>query len=731
LILHNTFPWCLFVASITSIQNPAAQSSFEKYAQIGEVLSADDIMEKIREQLKLDLKIDLPENLSHFFFCTGSSGVGKTQLAFSLGDVPIIYYNIYFEYQSVYRTFTAVGSIFQKAVSLDFTNNRFQTKSADDYSAHELSDLYSEASFHTAGLIVALIDLILKTAECRESTINCLRLLSGQIGAVNLSYTPLTIKSAKEKIRDIVISLEGSAPYLPLIYLDEVPSDLRGAKKSNIGFYECIFLRNLIRAMGLISVLSGTEASFANYLGGSNVSASRSDDLVFCKIIRKLPKTKLTFLASQDLLSQLSDPWKVLLQRTRPLFAQEILGEFSRLGGVPTEESELLALFSRVKGRIVDKRSSFGSIDGLCSQLSFIFCSDFKDVKPCSKCYMKANTIRHHYGNLKVPDIFSNDIIVSIYTHKIADSKFILRYKRDENTKENFFSCDAYFEAPSSDPLLYLVMLRDGLQFGTQRISATQAVIIIQGDQFTAKMQNQSAMSQDGRLFEVELHTAQTIVTHSHTIGERYPFPIFIAKLVVEYNHKMGNAETTFDTVRGLPKAVETTKIGLLSPPNTSWKEGSTEEEQEVSNALSLLFHLDNTIWPANNLLIDSLTHSISCPDHHYSAKTIQTTATTSTASSSSSAWNFASEQSSLSIHQPQTQPLTRKQSVQEVDETEDNDMLGNRAKSSSPMHAGIANRHSMKTRRGSSSLNLESNIIQTSPSANNQSLEKTNNFYF
>jgi hypothetical protein len=86
------------------------------------------------------------------------------------------------------------------------------------------------------------------------------------------------------------------------------------------------------------------------------------------------------------------------------------------------------------------------------------------------------------------------------------------------NEKKPFAFYDACFGTPSSDPLLYLIILRDGMYFENQRIIVTEAVMELTKKVCFSprRMMNQNTQSQDGRLFEIELHAAQTIVTHSH-----------------------------------------------------------------------------------------------------------------------------------------------------------------------------------------------------------------------
>jgi hypothetical protein len=178
---------------------------------------------------------------------------------------------------------------------------------------------------------------------------------------------------------------------------------------------ECVFHRNLIQAMGLICLLAGNEAAVVNYVGGPKVSAPRSDDLL--KIIRRLPSTNLTLLARRELISWLLDPLEVWLRRTRPLFAQEILGELYQGSMMRYQPTNQWYWVSLVVPRIRLLRNEITywsrSIYGLYSQRSFIFCLGFNNNQPCSKCCcMKANRIRLDDGNLKAPEKVSHDTII-------------------------------------------------------------------------------------------------------------------------------------------------------------------------------------------------------------------------------------------------------------------------------------------------------------------------------
>jgi hypothetical protein len=74
-----------------------------EYLRVGSELQKDPCLKCIQEEITKDMD-ELFRLIFHFYYCTGSSGMGKTQLAFSLRQIPVIYLS-FSDLQTVYMAF--------------------------------------------------------------------------------------------------------------------------------------------------------------------------------------------------------------------------------------------------------------------------------------------------------------------------------------------------------------------------------------------------------------------------------------------------------------------------------------------------------------------------------------------------------------------------------------------------------------------------------------------------
>ena len=62
----------------------------------------------------------------------------------------------------------------------------------------------------------------------------------------------------------VAASSNNSKNGAPIFFIDEVPSEESKDDDSMLNYLECVFLRNIIRVMKCICILSGTEAALMN-----------------------------------------------------------------------------------------------------------------------------------------------------------------------------------------------------------------------------------------------------------------------------------------------------------------------------------------------------------------------------------------------------------------------------------------------------------------------------------
>ena len=137
--------------------------------------------------------------------------------------------------------------------------------------------------FHTVGLLVSLFK-----AVCGKSNEESIKLLSGYDGLKTIDYSPMTLSVARKEIEDLLASNIRN-DLLPVFMIDEKPPPADDEES----FVRCILLRNFIRCMQCVCLLSGTEAAAMNAI--DNIPfGSRGTMMTFeyLRLIVKLPSTQ-------------------------------------------------------------------------------------------------------------------------------------------------------------------------------------------------------------------------------------------------------------------------------------------------------------------------------------------------------------------------------------------------------------------------------------------------------
>ena len=195
-------------------------------------------------------------------------------------DVPVVYLPLSHG-QTIYKPFHALWFGILAALKEDW--KMFDSENAMDEIRSAESLFHSSGQFHTVGLLVELFKLVYgKTNE--ES----IRLLSGMDGQVDIPYQPMALCAARDFLK-LYMSHgqdESGRCAVPLFILDEVPC------ATNQYLYEkCILLRNLLRCMGCVCLLSGTESAAMNSLDIISYSSRGQQRHEYMRLITALPPT--------------------------------------------------------------------------------------------------------------------------------------------------------------------------------------------------------------------------------------------------------------------------------------------------------------------------------------------------------------------------------------------------------------------------------------------------------
>jgi predicted translin family RNA/ssDNA-binding protein len=233
-------------------------AALQHYSEIGESLRGAPDLEELANELIA--KRDKAEPHGYFFLIDAPSGTGKTQLPFALkGAYQLNVCHLLLRSggptQAIYKTLQSHSELFLQALELDLEILQF----ADLDSLNLRSSLYT---LHT----VAFLFRILRPNDQPES-------------------------STLSALGDFIASSDKQQ--LPIFVLDEVLPPLNDFLQRNNDSRAVRILRlarNILRSVGLVVVLMGTNSSAANCIQFATVSRTDEEAQVWCRVIKRLPK---------------------------------------------------------------------------------------------------------------------------------------------------------------------------------------------------------------------------------------------------------------------------------------------------------------------------------------------------------------------------------------------------------------------------------------------------------
>ena len=530
-----------------------------------------------------------------FYFVAASSGKGKSQLAASLSS-PVVYIP-WAQSECIYRCFNSVSNAVRNAIKVDrkyFSDLLVDIKAVNDLmSRHE--------KFRTVGLLVALFREVYGMTN-EES----LKVLSGYDGARTLKYRAMTIVDAQTTINEFMIACNINQNKVPIFFIDEVPSDEQKDDERMLNYLECVYLRNIIRCMKCICLLSGTEVALINAIDKISEGSRKEGEIEYLRIIVELPRTNWDAFCNDsryaDLMPHLSPDVCDMLKLTRPLFVQYVLDAMLALArnDKSYKIGELTAMvLSTVKTEVVNNKTNFATIAGLFGQTALVYSklvsSTADQLRSKKKEDLKfledqrQSLVRHHFGRMRVENSISSLYLGSSHIYS----------KKKEGEFSSKFSPNFDFESPCNDPLLYLICIRDGF-YGTNendkivRFSSSYALkIIFTGSHslFSHVFANTNKKLYSGNFLEMETMTAMIVSSHSHASLSGCPLNVFLGSVVAELNPFEDYVK--YGTVKGTPRRYRNVKIGLLSPANLTWRDN--KERYILQNASIVLGACDRS----------------------------------------------------------------------------------------------------------------------------------------
>eukprot|EP00474_Spongospora_subterranea_P006270 CRZ06728.1 hypothetical protein [Spongospora subterranea] len=342
-------------------------SRFHSYTEIATKLSDDDSVKRLITLIQKVESCPATPN-PPFIFLEGSSGVGKTQMAFNVMNALTTERFILYlvatpcseNAQDIYKMFSAPSDLFIECVAKDLIN----------YSIVTPEHLFN-SKLYTFGFIEEFVR-------------------QGYGGTADIQ------KRTRTEIQHIV----GSRSLL--IILDEFVS-LDDATSNRARF-----MRNVFRCLMMPVILLGTDSRAANLrLIQDHSSVSGSSPRDWCFVYGKFPTVKATLVG----LPANSDTFlKSLLLHSRPRFCQ-YAAEFVRSNPSSVVNASYVdSLLDATFARIVADKNVFNEEFGRLGQLRLFLNASygFKDVRS-SDNDVKAQLIHRHFAQLDGPQDFTID----------------------------------------------------------------------------------------------------------------------------------------------------------------------------------------------------------------------------------------------------------------------------------------------------------------------------------
>jgi uncharacterized protein YjeT (DUF2065 family) len=250
-----SFLLVLDLCDLASRQTQATPTTC-RYSEIGQALHGDPIITNLLKDICETRDAATPSH--HFYLVDGPSGIGKTQLpfAFQAAGVPLCHLLMTIDSkrsQDIYRPLEFSSNVFTNALSHDVKHYFGDTDCLDvGFLSTNLQEL------ETVGVIFALLN------------------------AEFVDNKKWTVPQLAGYVRDFQDKRQ-----LPIFFLDEVlPHDNPHGGPRPVSS-ALRLARNLLRAVGLVAVLMGTNSCAANFI--SAATNSRCEPRLWCKLITRLP----------------------------------------------------------------------------------------------------------------------------------------------------------------------------------------------------------------------------------------------------------------------------------------------------------------------------------------------------------------------------------------------------------------------------------------------------------
>lgn len=494
--------------------NETLNSSLQTYNNIAEALKDDESVNAL-EHVLLEITSGSTSDVP-FLFLEGSSGSGKSQMAFNLKEklrrsrqcCYFLFERVRETSQDIYRNFANVSDLFLKCLEKDI-----ESLDKDHVQSPSCSALY-ERNLFVYGFLYALL--------IEES------------GTVSI-----TRKCGKD-VADLIVS-KGMENCRPIVILDEC---IAITYTTN---FRVRFVRNCVRSLGLGLVMLGTDSRAVGVQDNIGAASRSGEPRRWCYICGEYPKVNLNILNLPRNVP-VWFPW--ILEHSRPLFAQIATQEYKKL----EDNFHLDTLLSNVFVRVKSVKKIFSDYYGQLGQIRL-----FQNAH----CQLKDFSDR------------STALIHSHFAQLNGNEKSF--YLNNDGMVENsgLWNPSSIFPSINDDVLLYLILM-GGKEYSAFELDGKSVpysyffLKINSNSDHRAHIldfSNAAQKSNDGMFLEALLCTTVCLASHSNGISG-VGLHQFLLNVVYHVQPRKINLSDI--VIEGLDRLSHSV-IPFLSPPNQEW----------------------------------------------------------------------------------------------------------------------------------------------------------------
>ena len=609
------------------------------YISRGRLIRETAVIPEIAESmLKEIMETDALHHPKTFYFVGQGSGVGKTQLAWSL-PVPVVYLP-WTNLQTISQCFQSHSNMVHSDVTADADAFYIDFR-GDAMYAQTLNGI--PYKLRTVGLLLTLFKEVLG-----KSNEESMRMLSGYDGERVITYQPMSIQEARIEIEEMVVhhrsayNQETDELLIPVFYIDEcIPKKKKNCKDYNYG----LFLRNIIRCMGCVCVQSGSDDDLlfiTDELRDDHVKGAH-----ILRLIARLPPTELDIFRRDskyaDLIPRLSFEVCEMLKSTTPLYALCVLDALLEIRhqaftSRPDEGSCIghlsASVLSKAKEMLLRDKGRYARNGGLSPLMSMltrkVSCFNLEEIEmemdesddgseedagsKMQECkdddqaserkQVKAQFTVHHILG-KMPNTESRNAILPLrmYDDFVCVGVADVNDDDDDNDVNDDDDDDDETEYEpfrlfrGNDALSYFMCARDGNYFEKKidngpteiiRLSATRGLRM---ECFNRLFPFFLTQGQDN--LELEVLQAAIITCHSFPDSlSDCPLDYFLRSLIAELN--VFQNHVILDAIDGMPPAYSDVRVRLLYPGDVLLDEKNVSIHTIENNSVC------TCIWKSN-----------------------------------------------------------------------------------------------------------------------------------